>query len=79
MVWAHVLFFVFLFFYFVFLGEYREKKFVTFEKINSFKRGVVRAVLVGIVTIMTGCVCLRAQVGVYFFKSNKFLSPSEVG
>ena len=48
------------------------KKFVTFEKINSFKRGVVRAVLVGIVTIMTGGVCLRAQVGVYFFKSKKF-------
>ena len=35
-----------------FFGEHREKKFVTFEKINSFKRGRVRAKLDGLVTIM---------------------------
>ena len=45
--------------YQVFLWR-REKKFVTFEKTNSFKRGGVRAVGGGLVTIMTGVRCLGA-------------------
>ena len=51
-----------------FLGEHREKKFVTFEKINSFKRGGVRDGFGGLVTIMTGVRCLGAQVGGLFFQ-----------
>ena len=43
-----------------FLWWRREKKFVTFEKTNSFKRGGVRAGLGGLVTIMTGVECLGA-------------------
>ena len=38
----------------------REKKFVTFEKTNSFKRGGVRAGFGRLVTIMTGVECLGA-------------------
>ena len=53
---------------FYFWGEHREKKFVTFEKINSFKRGGVRAGLVGPVTIMTLVKSFRAQVGGLFFQ-----------
>ena len=56
------------FFFSIFLGEHREKKFVTFEKINSFKRGGVRAELVGPVTIMTLVKSFRAQVGGLFFQ-----------
>ena len=43
-----------------FLGEYREKKFVTFEKTNSFKRGGVRTTFERFVTIMTVVKCLGA-------------------
>ena len=49
-------------------GECREKKFVTFEKINSFKRGGVRAGFGGLVTIMSWVRCLGAQVGGLFFQ-----------
>ena len=52
----------------LFMGEHREKKFVTFEKTNSFKRGGIRAGLGGLVTIMTGVECLGAQVGALFFQ-----------
>ena len=38
----------------------REKKFVTFEKTNSFKRGGVRAGSGGLVTIMSGVECFGA-------------------
>ena len=41
-------------------GECREKKFVTFEKINSSKRGGVRTVFEGVVTIMTVVKCFWA-------------------
>ena len=41
-------------------GECREKKFVTFEKINSSKRGGVRTVFEGVVTIMTVVKCFGA-------------------
>ena len=51
-----------------FLGEHREKKFVTFEKINSFKRGGVRAGFGGLVTIMSWVRCFWAQVGGLFFQ-----------
>ena len=44
----------------LFWGWHREKKFVTFEKTNSFKRGGVRAGLGGFVTIMTEVECLGA-------------------
>ncbi len=53
---------------FSFLGLAPRKKFVTFEKINSFKRGEVRTMLIGIVTIMTWVRCWVAQVGVLFFQ-----------
>ena len=43
-----------------FWGECREKKFVTFEKINSSKRGGVRTVFEGVVTIMTVVKCFGA-------------------
>ena len=56
------------FFFSIFLGEHREKKFVTFEKINSFKRGGVRAGFGGLVTIMSWVRCLGAQVGGLFFQ-----------
>ena len=56
------------FFFSIFWGEHREKKFVTFEKINSFKRGGVRAGFGGLVTIMTGVRCFGAQVGGLFFQ-----------
>ena len=49
-------------------GGCREKKFVTFEKINSFKRGGVRAGFVGLVTIMSWVKCFGAQVGGLFFQ-----------
>ena len=52
----------------LFFGEHREKKFVTFEKINSFKRGGVRTAFEGIVTIMTWVKCWGAQVGDLFFQ-----------
>ena len=50
------------------LGGHREKKFVTFEKTNSFKRGGVRTGGRGLVTIMTEVRCFRAQVGGLFFQ-----------
>ena len=53
--------------YQVFLWR-REKKFVTFEKINSSKRGGVSIAFEGVVTIMTGVKCLGAQVGDLFFQ-----------
>mgnify|MGYP004620471987 CR=1 FL=1 len=46
-------------FFSLFWGH-REKKFVTFEKTNSFKRGGVRAGSGGLVTIITGVKCLGA-------------------
>ena len=56
------------FFFSIFLGEHREKKFVTFEKINSFKRGGVRAGFGGLVTIISWVRCFWAQVGGLFFQ-----------
>jgi len=44
------------------------KKFVTFEKTNSFKRGGVLTGFIGLVTIMTWVRCFRAQVGALFFQ-----------
>ena len=48
-------------------GGCREKKFVTFEKINSSKRGGVSIAFEEVVTIMTWVKCLMAQVGDLFF------------
>ena len=48
--------------------EHREKKFVTFEKINSSKRGRVSIAFEGVVTIMTGVKFFGAQVGDLFFQ-----------
>ena len=56
----YVLFFLLYAFCMLFLGEYREKKFVTFEKTNSFKRGGVRTVFERLVTIITVVKCLGA-------------------
>ena len=59
----------FLFFYFCFFWVGAErKKFVTFEKTNSFKRGGVRAGVGELVTIMTVVRCWRARVGALFFQ-----------
>ena len=55
---------IFLFFW---VGAER-KKFVTFEKTNSFKRGGVRAGVGELVTIMTVVRCWRARVGALFFQ-----------
>ena len=44
----------------VFLGVAPREKIFTFEKTNSFKRGGVRTVFVGLVTIMTWVRCLGA-------------------
>ena len=52
----------------LFWGWHREKKFVTFEKTNSFKRGGVFTGFIGLVTIMTWVGCLGAQVGALFFQ-----------
>ena len=52
----------------VFEGSTERKKFITFEKTNSFKRGGVHAGFGGLVTIMTGVRCFEAQVGVLFFQ-----------
>ena len=62
-------------FFVLFLGWCREKKFVTFEKTNSFKCGGVRAGFGGIVTVMSGGRCLgwcREKKFVTFEKTNSF-------
>ena len=51
-----------------FFGVAPREKIVTFEKINSFKRGGVRTWLIGLATIITGVRCLGAQVGGLFFQ-----------
>ena len=51
-----------------FWGWHRKKKFVTFEKTNSFKRGGVLTGFIGLVTIMTEVECFRTQVGDLFFQ-----------
>ena len=64
-------------FYFWFFWEHREKKFVTFEKTNSFKRGEVLAGFVGLVTIITGVECLGGSGRRFVFSKVKIFSPSE--
>jgi len=46
--------------FFCFFWGVPRKKIFTFEKKNSFKRGGVRTVFVGLVTIMTWVRCLGA-------------------
>ena len=62
-----------------YFGGHREKKFVTFEKTNSFKRGEVLAGFVGLVTIITGVECLGGSGRRFVFSKVKIFSPSEVG
>ena len=66
------------FFLSIFWGEHREKKFVTFEKINSFKRGGVRAGFGGLVTIMSWVRCFWGS-GRRFIFSKVKISFSEGG